>query len=177
MLPRFEDVRQRVITMRRQADITQSKLAEKADVSQSFVAKLESGRSTPNYDAVARLYNVLEEMVNGEDKIASNIMTTYVVSVAPDDTVRYATSAMRRDNYSRLPVIEDGKSIGTVTGKSLMGADPEDPVEDYMEGALPEVPADASISAIKELLDSAEAVLVRRQGDGIVGIVTPSDLL
>lgn len=177
MLPRFETVREQIIAMRRKADITQAAAAEKAEVSQSFIAKLERGQSTPNYDAVARLYNVLEEMINGEDRIAAQLMTTYVISVAPDDDVRYASSVLRREKISRLPVIDDGDNVGTVTGRSLMDADSNDPVGDHMESALPEVPEESTASAVRELLNTADAVLVRRTDNGIVGIITPSDLI
>lgn len=177
MLPRFEDIRERIITMRKKAGLTQSEIAEKTGVSQSFVAKLERGQSTPNYDAVARLYNILEEINNNEDAIAVELMTTYVVSVSPQDTVRYASSIMKSENYTQIPVINDGQSIGTVTNKTIIDADPEDPVEDHMDAALPEVPEDASRNAVSELLSSTEAVLVKRKGDGIIGIITPSDLI
>lgn len=177
MLPRFDTIREQIIAMRKKAGITQQTAADRADVSQSFIAKLESGQSTPNYDAVSRLYNVLEEQVNGQDQIAAQVMTTYVISVTPDDDVRYASSVLRRENISRLPVIDDGTNIGTVTGQSLLDADPEDTVADHMDAALPEVPEDVTVSAIKDLLTASDAVIVRRKNDGIVGIITPSDLI
>jgi len=177
MLPRFDTIREQIIAMRKRAGITQQTAADKADVSQSFIAKLESGQSTPNYDAVARLYNVLEELVNGQDQIAAQVMTTYVISVSTDDDVRYAASVLRRENISRLPVLDDGRNIGTVSGRSLLNADWGDTVERHMDAALPEVPEDATVSAIKDLLTNADGVLVRRQDDGIVGIITPSDLI
>lgn len=178
MLPGFEDVRERIVRRRKQVNLTQAELADKADVSQSFVAKLERGQSTPNYEAVARLYNTLEEMIREEEQTASEIMTSYVVTLDREDTVKYASSIMRREDYSQIPVTDDsGRSIGTVTSMSVIGADAEDPVEDYMDTSLPEVPEDTSKTAVSELLKTADAVLVQRSEDGIIGIITATDIL
>ncbi|GAC1327931.1 MAG: hypothetical protein NVSMB13_14650 [Mycobacteriales bacterium] len=40
---------------RRRADLTQRELAERAGTTQSAIARLESGRTSPSFDAVLRL--------------------------------------------------------------------------------------------------------------------------
>ncbi len=178
MLPTFDDVRERIVRQRKQIGMTQSDLAGQADVSQSFIAKLERGQSTPNYEAVARLYNTLEEIVRDEEQTATEIMTSYVVTVAPDDTVRHASGLMKAENYSQLPVVNDSRHcVGTVTSMSLLEAPSGDTVREHMAAPLPEVPEDTSKTAVCELLTTANAVLVRRQDEGITGIITASDVL
>lgn len=178
MLPTFDDVRERIVQQRKKIGMTQADLAEQADVSQSFIAKLERGQSTPNYEAVARLYNTLEEMVRGEEQTAAEIMTSYVVTVNPDDSVRHASGLMKAENYSQLPVVDDsGHCVGTVTTMSLLEAPSSEPVSDHMTAPLPEVPHNTSKTAVCELLTTADAVLVQRQDDGVIGIITASDVL
>ncbi len=178
MLPAFEDVRDRIVHRRKQVGLTQAELAKEADVSQSFVAKLERGQSTPNYDAVARLYNALEDMVRDEEQSAVELMTSYVVTLSPEDTVRYASSVMKTENYSQIPVVDgSGKNIGTVTTMSVLHADPDDDITDHMEAPLPEVPEGTSRTAVSELLKTSNAVLVNRQGEGITGIISAADIL
>lgn len=177
MLPQFDDVREQIVSMRKKSGLTQAEIAQKSGVSQSFVAKLESGQSTSNYASVVSVYNTLEDLNENGDSTATQLMTSYVVSVAPEDTVRYACSVMRTENYSQLPVIKNGQSLGTVTNQSLVNADPEDTVEEHMETPLPEVPEDTPKTTLSELIRNTDAVLIRRKDDGIIGIVTASDLI
>lgn len=177
MIPGFEEIRNQIIQLRKNLDMTQAEVAKKAEVSQSFIAKLESGKSTPNYDAVARLYNTLSSMSRGNEENAVELMNTYVVTVSPDDSVQYASSIMRTENYSQLPVLQNGRQVGSVTGMCLLNVDPDDKVKDHMQPAFPEVPENTSKSAVSELLKSTNAVLVRKQADDIIGIITPSDLI
>lgn len=176
MLPGFEELRNQLIAKRKEAGLTQAEIAEKANVSQSFVAKVEKGRSTPNYDDVSRLYNTLEELLNGGSNSAVNVMTSYIVSVTPSDTVRHASSIMRSENYTQLPVLNNGTNEGTVTNRTLLNADPNDAVNDHIEPPLPEVPENTSKQALSELLKTNDAVLVRRDKE-IVGIVTAADMI
>jgi len=81
---------------------------------------------------------------------------------------------------SQLPVIENGKVIGTVTEESIiknLGSNiADEKVEDIMETPLPSVPENTNISMIRPLLEDHSGVLVIRKGD-VIGIITRSDLL
>ncbi|MGH8373133.1 MAG: helix-turn-helix domain-containing protein [Gammaproteobacteria bacterium] len=58
-------------TLRLTRGFTQPALAEKADIEQSYLSKLENGRSKPSEDVLARLANALETtpeaLANGDD--------------------------------------------------------------------------------------------------------------
>lgn len=177
MLPAFDEIRERIVRLRKEAGMTQAELAEQADVSQSFIAKLERGQSTPNYEAVSRVYNTLENVTREQEQTAVELMTTYVVSLSPDDTVRYASSIMKTENYSQLPVLKGGKCIGTVTTMAILEADCDDNVRAHMGEPLPEVPGNTSRTAISELLKTSNAVLVQNKSKGIAGIITASDVI
>lgn len=176
MIPTFDEVRERITTRRNQLGLTQQELAEVAEVSQSFIAKLEQGRNTPNYAAVARVYNALEKREEGDERTAGELMSSYVVSVRSDDTVNHATSLMKTRNYSQLPVIDDNRCVGSVTLKTLLDLESDEEIGDHVEPAFPEVQESAGKDAVAELLQTTDAVLVRRN-NSIRGIITATDLL
>ncbi|MFB6294580.1 MAG: multiprotein-bridging factor 1 family protein [Candidatus Nanohaloarchaea archaeon] len=86
MIPGLDDLRDRITELRTETGLTQAEAADAAGVSQSFVAKLESGDSVPNYRDAARLYNTLEERARAAGKTAADVMNADVVAVAPDGT-------------------------------------------------------------------------------------------
>ena len=81
---------------------------------------------------------------------------------------------------SQVPVMEEGKCIGTVTEESIIrnlgSTIAEERVRKVMQSPLPSVPEDTDISLIKPLLEHQSGLLVIREGD-VVGIITRSDLL
>ena len=107
-------------------------------------------------------------------------MTTEVIFAKPKDTVLKISKLMMNHAISQLPVIEDGKVIGTVTEESIIKnlssniADKK--VIEIMETSLPSVPENTNISMIRSLLEDYSGVLVTREGE-VVGIITRSDLL
>lgn len=52
---------------------------------------------------------------NCEDVPVSDIMTTNIYSVSPDDTVDKATTYMSQYQIRRLPVVQDGALMGMLT--------------------------------------------------------------
>ncbi|MFB6077163.1 MAG: CBS domain-containing protein [Candidatus Nanohaloarchaea archaeon] len=176
MIPALDDLREQIVSMRHDLDMTQAEAADAADVSQSFVAKLEAGTTAPNYDAAARLYNALERLQEREAVTARDIMTADIASLSPDDAVSAAAETMRAQEFSQLPVMADDRCVGSVTSRSLLDADPEATVGDVMAAPFPTVPVDTTADAVRELLRSTNAVLVT-DDDEIAGIITAADLL
>ncbi|MDY6765760.1 MAG: CBS domain-containing protein [Candidatus Nanohaloarchaea archaeon] len=176
MIPGLADLRERVAELRQDAGLTQAAAADAAGVSQSFVAKLEAGESVPNYADAARLYNTLEAEHRGGEATAAEVMTAAVVTVAPGDTVAEASATMTDHGFSQLPVVADGDPVGSVTSRRLLEVEPGELVRDYMGPAFPAVPGDTGVTAVAELLDTANAVLVRENSE-IDGIITAADVL
>jgi len=112
-------------------------------------------------------------------------MSRGVVWVGKNQLIRDAVTVMRRRGYSQLPVLEAGRSIGSVGEKTVLDKAAEGEnleelfrrkVGDVMEPPLPVVNEDTSVDALYGLLQENYAVLVSR-GDEIVGILAKSDLL
>ncbi|HEX8557580.1 MAG TPA: pyridoxal-phosphate dependent enzyme [Pyrinomonadaceae bacterium] len=105
-----------------------------------------------------------------------------VLAVAPDDTVGAALSLMDKYGVTQAPVIEEGRSVGSVRenrllakilgDRDLLGAR----VSQVMEPAFPVVDVDAVSSEVTRLLRRNPAVLVEEFGR-ITGIITRHDML
>jgi cystathionine beta-synthase len=106
-----------------------------------------------------------------------------LVSAAPGQLVRQALGLMRLHDVSQLPVMEEGKCVGSVTEYALTQRGLESSrfldavVGEVMDEAFPVVDAGQHVESVQKLLSKATpAVLVHRSGT-IHGIVTRSDML
>ena len=163
--------------MRAEAGLTQRQLAKLVGVSQAHIAKIEKENVDPRLSTVNKILQVLTE---GEGKKCGDIMVTEVIFAEPEDTVLRISGLMMDHAISQLPVIENGKIIGTVTEesiiKNLSSNIADEKVKEIMETPLPSVPENTNISMIRSLLEDYSGVLVIRKGE-VVGIITRSDLL
>jgi cystathionine beta-synthase len=105
-----------------------------------------------------------------------------VLSVAPGELVSEALALMDKHGVTQMPVIEEGKSVGSVRENRLLAkvlGDRgllESPVGQAMEPAFPVVDVDATSSEVTRLLRRHPAVLVEEFGR-ITGIITRHDML
>lgn len=49
----------------------------------------------------------------------SEVMTTDVISVSPDDTVRHCIALTKKHHIRHLPVVKDGRAIGMISLRDL----------------------------------------------------------
>jgi len=163
--------------LRIDAGLTQRELAGQAGVSQAHIAKIEKEAVDPRLSTVNRILEVLTER---EGKKCGEIMTRHVLSIRPADKVLIAGELMMKHAISQLPVLDDGKIIGTITEDSIVRnlstTLADEAVQKIMQAPLPSVPEDTNISMIQPLLQDHPAVLVVRRGE-IAGIIARSDLL
>lgn len=157
--------------------LTQSELAREAGVSQSIVAKVESGRIDPGFSTVKRIFAVLEQKRLKDSPRAVDMMHKNVISVRPDVLVSEAIKLMKKHAISQLPVFKD-RVLGLVSESIILSHfnNLDRPVSDIMEPAPPIVPPDADSSIIRNLLQFYSVVLVSEKGK-VVGLITKSDLL
>jgi cystathionine beta-synthase len=108
--------------------------------------------------------------------------TPRLVSVSPQHQVGEALQMMNTYGLSQLPVLEEGKSVGSLREGRLMSkllATPDlmrAPVGEVMDKGFPVVSDDASVNAAVRYLKNSPAILVEEYGR-IVGIVTRYDVL
>ena len=163
--------------LRVEAGLTQQELAKLAGVSQAHIAKIEGGKVDPRVSTVNRILRVLTE---GRGIPCQRVMTRDVIWVSPNVRVEDASQLMVKHAISQLPVIEDGRVVGTITEKAIVRhLNPNianQTVRSIMEPPLPTVPPNTSVDAVALLLEENPGVLVAREGK-IIGIVTRSDIL
>lgn len=106
-----------------------------------------------------------------------------VVAVDPVATVRKALDLIKDHNISQLPVMDKGKSVGSVEESELMSAvlgNPslfDAPVSTVMKAPFPSVHIDELINAaIGHLSKKEPAVLIEEDGK-IVGVLTRYDVI
>jgi cystathionine beta-synthase len=108
--------------------------------------------------------------------------TPRLVSVGPKNQVGEALQLMNSYGLSQLPVLEDGKSVGSLREGRLMskllnnGELVREPIAQVMEKSFPVVAEDLGLDAATKYLKDSPAVLVEEYGR-IVGIVTRYDVI
>ncbi|WP_181687187.1 CBS domain-containing protein [Halorhabdus salina] len=173
-LPTPDDLRER----RTDLGLTQSELADKADVSQPLIARIEGGDVDPRLSTLRRIVNALGEAEGGVLR-ADDLMNAPIVSVAPDDSVHEAKQLMDAEGYSQVPVIRDGRPSGLI-GNGDIRQRPEDnvgelPVAEVMHESITTVERDATLDEVDTYLDHHDAVLVVESG-ATIGIITDADI-
>ncbi len=180
MLPDLSEIKARRISAR----LTQSQLAELSNVSQSLIAKIESGNIEPSFGRAKKLFDCLTRLKLGKEKQAKEVMTKPVKFVKAHESLKKAIKALERHGLSQLPVLDKGKQVGSISEKSILAKINSSPridvekamAEEAMEEALPTIQTNTPISAINQLLNFNAAVLVVEKGKS-VGIITKSNLL
>ena len=182
MLPQLDEIPKK----RKALGLTQSKLAQLAGVSQSIIAKIESGTVDPSYSIAKRLVEALEkESIQTSRPRVSEIMSRPVISVSRTQLVRDAVDMMRKRGYSQLPVLDGNRCVGSISEKTILDrAARGEPLEsllnnrvrDIMDSPLPMVNDDTPLEMVLGLLQGNYGVLVTK-GESTIGILTKSDIL
>ncbi|MCK5774037.1 MAG: CBS domain-containing protein [Thermoplasmata archaeon] len=172
---------ERLKSARRKAEITQNHLAKLSGVSQSMIAKIESGIVDPSYKVMKELNDALFRKRDDTRRKAFEIMNPGLVSFSPDDPLDEAVNVLMEKGYSQAPVLKDGRPVGTISESSILLAihdtkKKELRVMDAMGEALPTIPSSTSTESVLDLLKAFSAVLVVENGS-IVGIITRTDLI
>ena len=181
MFPTLEDIAKK----RRQLGVKQAELAKLAGVSQSLIAKLESGKIDSSYTKVKTIFDVLDRLEAKTKIQEEKIVPNEVISIQKDETLSKVVRLMKDHGYSQIPVFNGKQSVGSISEKTILrqilaGKDLSQisklPTEEIMEEAFPQVSEDAPLSLISSLLQTYSAVLVAKKGN-VVGIITKADLL
>src|SRR3989344_3886333 len=141
--------------IRKKLGMTQTQLSQRAGVSQSLIAKIESGRIDPTYTKSKKIFAVLSEMEKKEEVKAEQIMPNKIVSVLPSTPLQEAIEKMKKFQISQLPVGENHKLVGLVSEGIILDAILDQKsklVKDIMQEAPPIVSKSTSINVVSNLL-------------------------
>jgi cystathionine beta-synthase len=131
-----------------------------------------------------------EKRMLGADKMTVGLIaqlkqddsTPHLVSVGPTHQVNDALQMMNNYGLSQLPVLEEGKSVGSLRegklmSKLLMNRElMQSSVSEVMEKGFPVVSEDIAVETAVKYLKTSPALLVEEYGR-IIGILTRHDII
>ena len=171
--------------IRVQLGITQSELAKAAGVSQSLIAKLESGLVDPSFSTMKSISEALRSQIRIEGKKASEVMSKPVISVQSNVTLSESVGLMKKNGVSQLPVYTSTRLTGAISENQIVqllstAEDPRSilakPISSFVQPSFPIVSVDTPVEALFSLFKFVPAVLVAN-GDKVEGIITKIDML
>jgi len=119
--------------------------------------------------------------------LVRDIMTTAVVTVAPDATLAQVCEVMHGRNIRHLPVVEGGRLVGVITDRDVHSATsalclaPSNPLGLVRDAMTREVrtahPMDPVEDAARTMRSLKIGCLPVLDGDALTGIITGIDLL
>ncbi|MBU0459858.1 MAG: CBS domain-containing protein [Nanoarchaeota archaeon] len=174
---------QEIKRMRKNLGINQKDLAAQAGVSQSLIAKIESGKLDPTFTKAKQIFRALEELQEKEEIKAKEIMNKKVVFVKANDKVKEIIAIMKRKGISQVPVLKNEKVCGLITEGTILKKLVQNPekinylrAEEIMEDAPPIVSPKTNLKILLELLKESQLILVAEKGE-TKGIISKTDLL
>lgn len=167
-------------TLRKSLNITQKDLAKHSGVSQSLIAKIESGRIDPAYSKVQMINEALNSFSKKKSKKAEDIMIKQIIKLSKADTIKKAITKMRKYNISQMPVFEEKQVVGFVSDSIILnsiteGMNSESIIETIMDDAPPTISRNTEITVVTELLKQFPLVIISEKGT-TKGIITKADL-
>lgn len=176
-----------IVIKRKILELTQKQLAQEADVSQSLIAKIESGKIEPSYSIAKRIFETLHRLESGKqsskEKTIKEIMTSNIIYCTSSQTIREASKKLIKNDISQLPIFEGEKVVGTITERCIIDAQSKYgeviahmPINKIMEPPLPLLDTSTSASILYSFMRHYQAVLVTEKGK-VVGIISRADLM
>lgn len=166
--------------LRQKIGITQSELARQSGVSQSLIAKIESGNLDPSYGNAKKIFETLSSLEKGNEASARMIMHKKIICVQKTDTIKECIILMRKHNISQMSVQFKDKVVGHISESLLIDkileGDTNLSVGELMETSPPILPPETKQGVLTSLLRHFPLVLIEEKGE-LLGVVTKADLL
>ncbi|MBU1111296.1 MAG: CBS domain-containing protein [Nanoarchaeota archaeon] len=169
--------------LRKQYSLSQKELAEKAGVSQSLIAKIESQRIDPAYSNAKKIFQALEELRDSQEPKAIEVMNKKVLFANIQQSLGEVVKIMKEKNISQMPVKSQESVVGVISESIIINALAKYKdkfanlkVGDVMQDTPPIVSVNEKYSNLVELLRTNQIVLISDRGM-IKGLVSKSDLL
>jgi predicted transcriptional regulator len=171
---------EQIKALRRKLGLGQKELADKAGVSQSFIAKVESKKIEPTYNKAKRILEVLHEEEGKSESLAKELMHKKIIFADPEESVIIIIKKMKKHGISQVPVGNKNQVVGIVSESTILNNFDDTltnkKVKEIMSEVPPIISLDTTRKVIIELLRAFSLILVGKQGE-IKGIISKSDLL
>ena len=160
--------------------LTQSDLSKQASVSQSLIAKIESGRLDPGYSKAAHIFEILESFRDQNQLKAKDVMSKKIISVEGTEKIVSVIALIRKHGISQVPVLDAGKVIGLISEHDLLDHAGDDmsklTAEDIMKEAPPVLSPEIPAKVLIDLLKVSPLAIISEKGQ-YKGVVSRTDLL
>lgn len=165
--------------IRQSLDLTQHQFAKTAGVSQSLIAKIESGKIDPCYSKIKKIEDAISLLSSKTEIRIEEIMTQKVITISQDAKAIDAIKLMNLKNISQIPVLEGHEIVGLLSESSALEhleQIKQALVKEIMDEVPPVVSSTARIGVVSSLLHHYPIVLIKKKGV-LAGVITKSDLL
>lgn len=165
--------------IRKKLGLTQSDLASHSGVSQSLIAKIESGNLDPAYSNAKKIFNTLDTISEKNELKAKDIAHQNIISLNPHEDIKTAIMLMKQHNISQIPITDDNKSIGLISESTILDAvmnKKKMTIGEIMQDSPPVVSETTTAEVVSKLLTFFSMVLVSRNGK-LTGVITKSDII
>jgi len=170
-------------TLRKKYNLGQKELALRSGVSQSLIAKIESGTVEPTFGNAQRIFQALEQLQEKEQTKAQDLMNKKIICAKMSDSLSETAKIMKARGISQVPVLTNsGNPCGLITESTILDHLLTNPksrsieVGEIMEEVPPIISLQTGIKTILQLLHAYPILLVSEKGI-IKGLITKSDLL
>ena len=175
----MEELKQ-IKLLRKKLGWGQKELAERAEVSQSFIAKLESGKIEPTYSKAKRILEVLNKAEEKEELQAKDLMNKKIIYIGEEEKILLVIKKMKKYGISQIPIGNKNQVVGLISESVILNNWSENLARKEVKEIMKEVPPIVSLETPKkgvmDLLRVFPLVLVGKKGE-IKGLISKSDLL
>jgi Predicted transcriptional regulator with C-terminal CBS domains len=178
MIPSRGELRQ----LRELAGLTQKELAKRVGVSQSLIAKVESGRIDPKVSLVKRILDEIYSVLNTHETV-EKVMKHPVICAEEGEPLSSIIHKMESNSISQLPVLNgDGRIVGMIYDSMILKRLLKNPArelkaKDVMAPVPPLLSLKTSLDVAMKLLHKHQAVLIVDEKLQPLGIITRSDII
>jgi len=163
--------------------ISLGELARAIGRSDATLSRIERGQIRPSYELVQRILAYLEaqEGLTAPRLTVGELMHHPLVSVESKALLSTAAQRMESGAYSQLPVVDDGRVVGSLSESALLRVLAQSNpnrvrVRDVVEPPYPVLDEAFPADLLPPLFGRYPAILVTRHGE-LVGIVTKADVI
>ena len=169
---------------------TQKELSKLSGISQSMIAKIESGRAKASYSVAKKIFEALDSLSSSSKSRAKDFMQKKMVFCDKSNKIEDVISIMRKKGISQLPVLDVDKLEGYISEGILLNnidkTSRSQLVKEIMADAPPIISEDTTYETIVHLLKEFQLILIKPsvknekfkdENNGFVGLITKSDVL
>jgi len=179
-LPTQREIKQ----LRKTAGLTQKELARRAGVSQSLIARIETGTVDPRLSTLKKIVEAIATTQEG--RAARDIMHSPVITINAMEPVYKAIRLMRKHGISQIPVVKKDAIVGSIQESTLIEKIAYrreqrnivyEPVQNIMEDRFTVVSPSTNLEDVLAILSRGQPAVLVMDHEKLVGVITKIDVI